>query len=121
MLFEGKRKSLPISIRLLDGRRSLTSEKTQLGSGCLGPLWKREVWDPAAEPDVPYERLFRELEAVQATLTPSSKKSIALSGRKAALIKRWQPSWAYDLIPSRPTSTTFASAVEVSAPWLGDE
>jgi RNA polymerase sigma-70 factor (ECF subfamily) len=33
-----------------------------------------EVWDPAAEADVPYERLFRELEAVQATLTPIQQK-----------------------------------------------
>jgi RNA polymerase sigma-70 factor (ECF subfamily) len=33
-----------------------------------------EVWDPAAEPDVPYERLFRELSAAQATLTPIQKK-----------------------------------------------
>lgn len=33
-----------------------------------------ESWDPAAQPDVPYERLFRELAAAEATLTPIQRK-----------------------------------------------
>ncbi len=33
-----------------------------------------EVWDPAAEPDTPYERFFRELTAAEATLTPIQKE-----------------------------------------------
>ncbi len=33
-----------------------------------------EVWEPEAEADVPYERLFRELETARATLTPTQQE-----------------------------------------------
>ncbi len=33
-----------------------------------------EIWEPAAEVDVPYERLFRELETARTRLTPIQRK-----------------------------------------------